>query len=151
MEYKREIQLTFLDSNLIISGKINMKKELSEHEAKLYSPVSLAFLGDSVYELWIRNKILLQANMPSEKIHEIKVKYVCAEYQAEAADRLFEILTEDEKAVFMRGRNAKGISYPKHGTKSEYRKATGLEAVLGYLYLTGNVERTEYLMNVITE
>lgn len=128
-----------------------MANNLSSHEAKLYSPLSLAFLGDSVYELWIRNHLVLKANMQAKKFNLCKVKYVCAEYQATACEKILSVLTETEVSVFKRGRNAKGISVPKHATESEYRKATGLEAVLGYLYLLGDENRIDFLMNIIFE
>ena len=122
---------------------------LTGHEAKQYSPLSLAFLGDSVYELWVREKLLREANMPPSKFSRSKVTYVCAEFQAEASDKILPLLTEEETAVFKRGKNAKGISPPKHATFLEYKKATGLESLLGYLHLCGDNERINEILSFI--
>lgn len=113
---------------------------LSEQEAKQYSPLTLAFLGDSVYELMIRRAMIAQGNMPVKNLHDAKIRLVCASYQAVASDRL--VFSEQEQAVFQRGRNAVTASaVPKSAKPADYRKATGLEAVFGYLYLSGNSQR----------
>lgn len=122
---------------------------LTSHEAKQYSPLSLAFLGDAVYELWIRNKLVSNANRQPSKLNKDKVSYSCAEFQSSVSDKLLKILTDDELAVFRRGKNAKGITPPKHATLLEYKKATGFEAVLGYLYLCGNEKRIDEILSFI--
>ena len=130
-----------MDLNLTISGKNHdFYHALSEQEAKQYSPLTLAFLGDSVYELMIRRAMIAQGNMPVKNLHDAKIRLVCASYQAIASQRL--VFSEQEQAVFQRGRNAVTASaVPKSAKPADYRKATGLEAVFGYLYLSGNTQR----------
>ncbi len=122
---------------------------LTEKDARQYSPLALAFLGDSVYELKIRSAIVERANMAVRNLHTAKIKLVCAPFQAKAAERLMDDFTEEERSVFMRGRNATGGTVPHNASPAEYRKATGLEAVFGYLHLTGNTERLEALFSAI--
>ena len=81
-------------------------------EAKQYSPLALAFLGDSVYEVMMREHLLLHANMPAGQLHAAKIQKVCAAYQAAAADRIQTILSEEEAAIYRRGRNATGNAIP---------------------------------------
>lgn len=116
---------------------------MTEREAKQYSPLALAFLGDAVYERLVRERLLLEANMPVGKLHELTIKKVCAEYQAKAVDRISYMLTESEADIVKRGRNASGMTVPKHASVAEYRKATGLESLFGYLELIEAKERIE--------
>lgn len=116
----------------------------------MYSPLSLAFLGDSVYEQLVRTELILTANMPAGKLHSLAVKLVCAQYQAKAARYLSgNVFTENEEYIFKRGRNANGINAPKSATNADYRAATGLEAVFGYLALIGHSDRCEELYEII--
>ena len=126
--------------HLIMSGK------MTEAEAQQYSPLTLAFLGDSVYEALVRSALTEQANMPVQKLHSEKIQFVCAGFQARAAERLE--LTEAEQAIYRRGRNA-SVHPPKSADPADYRKATGLEAVFGYLHLTGNTQRMEELFAAV--
>ena len=127
-----------------------MEREyLSEREANTYSPLSLAFLGDSVYDTLVREYLLRIANMPVAKLHSAKVKLVCAEFQSEAYGRLEELLDEKELAVLKRGRNATGNTVPKHADAVEYRRATAVESLFGYLFLTGRTERIYELFDRI--
>lgn len=116
---------------------------MTEREAKQYSPLTLAFLGDSVYERLVRKRLLVNANMPVGKLHELTIKKVCAEYQSKAVDRISDMLTESEADIVKRGRNASGMTVPKHASVAEYRKATSLECLFGYLELIGAKERIE--------
>ena len=120
---------------------------MSDKDALQYSPLSLAFIGDCVYEQMVRTRLILLANMPANKLHKLAVKRVCAEYQAQAVRKWFdeELLDEKELEVFKRGRNSSGIAAPKHSTVNEYRIATGLECLFGFLYLTGKQERLNVL------
>ena len=128
----------------------NMENEkLTEREANTYSPLSLAFLGDSVYDTLVREYLLRIANMPVAKLHSAKVKLVCAEFQSEAYSRLEELLDERELAVLKRGRNATGNTVPKHADAVEYRRATAVESLFGYLFLTGRTERIYELFDRI--
>lgn len=120
---------------------------MSEREASQYSPLALAFLGDSVYDTLIREFLLFKANMPVSKLHSAKIKLVCAEFQSSLYDTLSENLTEKELAVFKRGRNSTGNTVPKHTNAVDYRRATALESLFGYLFLTGQNDRITYLFN----
>ena len=124
-------------------------EKLTEREANSYSPLTLAFLGDSVYDTLVREYLLRQANMPVAKLHSAKIKLVCAEFQSKAYDLVAEKLTEHELAVLKRGRNATGNTVPKHADAAEYRRATALECLFGYLYLTGGNERIRELFELI--
>jgi ribonuclease-3 family protein len=127
-----------------------LNKTLSHAEAAQYPPLSLAFLGDSVYEQLVRTELILTANMPAGKLHSMAVKLVCATYQSKASHFLCDgIFNEQEEYIFKRGRNAHGINAPKSAKNSDYRAATGLEAVFGYLALTGQQKRCEELYTII--
>lgn len=125
------------------------REKLTDREANLYSPLTLAFLGDSVYDTLVREHLLRQANMPVAKLHSVKIKLVCAEYQSRAYDVIWETLSEQEAAVLKRGRNATGNTVPKHADAAEYRRATALECLFGFLYLTGRYERIIELFELI--
>ena len=122
---------------------------LEERDANAYSPLSLAFLGDCVYERFVRERLLREANMPVAKLHSLAVERVCAEYQSAAYDVVLPLLTEAEATVLKRGRNATGNTVPKHADVAEYRRATGLECLFGYLQLCGRTERLTELFEAI--
>lgn len=122
---------------------------LSAEEARQYSPLTLAFLGDSVYEVMVREALLREANRPARELHEQAVAHVRAAYQAGAAERIADMLTEEESDILRRGRNASGISVPKHATPADYRKATGFECLFGYLFLRGETDRLRELFAAI--
>ena len=126
---------------------------MTEKELNQYSPLTLAFMGDAVYETLVRERIVTGANMPVRKLHDLTIEKVCAEFQAAAVKRLTdgELLTEDETAVFRHGRNAGGITAPKHSTVAEYRAATGLECLFGYLHLAGKTDRIREIFDLIWE
>jgi len=123
--------------------------ELSAEQARQYSPLALAFLGDSVYEVMVREQLLREANRPSKQLHEAAVAHVRAAYQAAAAERIAGILTEEETDMLRRGRNASGASVPKSASPADYRMATGFECLFGYLYLCGRTARLAELFAVI--
>ena len=119
-------------------------REFTEKEARLLNPLQLALVGDGVYELFIRNYIL------SENIELTAHKaigYVKAKSQAVIMHEIEDKLTEDESYIYKRGRNAKSATVPKNADVRDYRMATGFEALVGYLYLTGNTERLEFIFN----
>ena len=128
---------------------LSAQAPLTPDEAKQYSPLTLAFLGDSVYEVMVRETLLREANRPARDLHAQAVAHVRAAYQADAAGRIAEMLNEDEADILRRGRNASGISVPKHATPADYRKATGFECLFGYLYLCGEIARLRELFAVI--
>jgi len=121
---------------------------ISKEQARAYSPLTLAFLGDGYYELLVRQRITLEHNMSAQKLHLAAVKKVRASFQAEAVERIAELLTEEETEIFKRGRNATG-AIPRSSNPAEYRKATGLEALFGWLLLIGEATRAEELFEVI--
>lgn len=115
------------------------------------SPLNLAFIGDCVYEMLVRESLVLQANRPVNDLHRESVKYVSAKAQTVAYDKIKDILTEQETAVYKRGRNAKVGHNPKSASQGEYHIATGIEALFGYLYLSEQTERIKELFSVITQ
>ena len=121
---------------------------LTQAQARQYSPLALAFLGDSVYAMLVREYLVREANRPAAKLHEQKIQLVCAAFQAQAIDRLIPLLTEEEIAVYKRGRNANN-TVPRHTSAQDYHKATGLEALFGYLHLLGEQARLEELFAAI--
>lgn len=130
----------------------DMNKEfLSQREANNYSALSLAFLGDSVYDTLVREYLLRQADLPASKLHASKVRLVCAEFQSDVYELLSEKLTEQEFAVMKRGRNATGNTVPKHANAVQYRRATAVETLFGYLYITGEYDRLLELFQIITD
>ncbi|MBQ7573963.1 MAG: Mini-ribonuclease 3 [Clostridia bacterium] len=121
--------------------------EANENPSQL-APLSLAHLGDAVYELYVRNRVIHEhPTMPAHKLHLQTVKYVKAHAQSNSINAIMEILTDDEIAVFRRGRNAKSYTVPKNANLGDYHRATGFEALMGYLYLMGDVERLEFIMD----
>ena len=109
------------------------------------SPLTLAFIGDTVFDLLVREDIICGANRPANDLHNLAVKKVKASAQAEFAEKLMPNLSEKEMSVFKRGRNAKSGHLPKNASQSDYHMATGFEALFGYLYLTGEIERIKEL------
>ena len=114
---------------------------LKHVEAGEYSPLALAYIGDAVYELAIRTLVMNRGNMQVNKMHKKTANLVKADAQAHFYLLLEEELTDAEKAAYRRGRNAKSFTMPKHATMKDYRMATGFEALMGYLYLSGKTER----------
>lgn len=114
-----------------------------------YSPLVLAYIGDAVYEVYTRERILLKnPNMPAHKLHVENIKYVKAHAQSNSVSAIEPMLTEEEQAIFRRGRNAKSGTTPKNADVLEYHRATGLEALFGYLHLKGERERLNELMGI---
>lgn len=106
------------------------------------SPLTLAYVGDAVYEMFARLVVLTEGNAPVNRLNKKARNIVNAKAQAELYFRIADMLTEDEAAVFRRGRNAKSFTTPKNADLMDYRHATGLEALIGYLYLKGERART---------
>ena len=123
-------------------------REFTEKEARLLNPLQLALVGDGVYELFIRNYILSEnIELTAHKIHVKAIGYVKAKSQAVIMHEIEDKLTEDESYIYKRGRNTKSATVPKNADVRDYRMATGFEALVGYLYLTGNTERLEFIFN----
>ena len=117
--------------------------ELPDVDVKSYSPLVLAYIGDGIYELVIRTAVVGQGNRQANALHKKTSTYVKASAQAAMMEAILEDLTEEELAVYKRGRNAKTVSMAKHATMHDYRHATGFEALhlMGYLYLNHQMKR----------
>ena len=115
-------------------------------DVPVLSPLALAFVGDGVYSLFVRERLLAKANRPVGDLHRLAVEAVRAEAQSAAVERLLPVLTEEELAVFKRGRNAHTAR-----TGAEYHRATGLESLFGYLYLDGRTDRLRELFALCME
>lgn len=120
-------------------------------DPKGYSPLALAYLGDAVYELMIRTILVSRKDMQVQKYHKKASNLVKAETQANMIHALLSHLTEEELAVYKRGRNAKSYTMAKNATVSDYRAATGFEALIGYLYLKDELERAVSLVRIALE
>lgn len=118
---------------------------------KEYSPLALAYIGDSVYDLFIRSKVLGRGNRHVTQLHKDSVRFVKAHSQAESAYFIETELSDEEMRILKWGRNAKSNTVPKNADVTEYRMATGFETLLGYLYLDGKLERLEKLMEMAYE
>lgn len=112
-----------------------------------YSPLALAYMGDSILDLLVKKYFVTHSNMQPHKYHVEVSKIVKAVNQADYIDHIMEELSEDELDVYKRGRNTNTHSKAKNATMGQYRKATGLEALYGYLYLKGDMERLQYFVN----
>jgi ribonuclease-3 family protein len=118
---------------------------------KQLSPLNLAFIGDCIYEIFVRESLVTDANRPVNDLHKESVKYVSAKAQTVAFEKIKDVLTEEEMATFKRGRNAKVGHSPKSASEGEYHCATGVEALFGYLYLKGEIDRLKELFKIISE
>lgn len=114
-------------------------------DPNIYSALTLAYLGDSVYEMYVRSHLTADGNHKVNDLHKTATKFVCAGAQAEFYHKIEGILTEEETAAFKRGRNAKSRP-PKNADFMDYKIATGVEALIGYLYVKGETERISELM-----
>ncbi len=126
-----------------------LKTDIKKSDINMMGGLSLAFIGDSVYDLMIRGYVLSKGDARAELLHRSAVKYANAEFQARAAERLLPELTEEEEAVYRRGRNAHSAHTPKNKSEADYHKATGFEALMGYLYLTGKTQGHYELFDII--
>ena len=124
---------------------------LSTQNVNQMNMLALAHVGDAVYELLFRSRLCCEGPNAVDRIHRLTVEHVRAEAQAEAAAKLLPQLSEEELAVYKRGRNAKVNSVPHHANIGQYHAATGLEALFGWLYLQGKAERINELFALITE
>ncbi len=113
-----------------------------------YGVLSLAYIGDSIYEIYVRSFLISKTDQKVNALHKQATKFVCAAAQAEFYHKIAGILTEEEQAVFHRGRNAKSHP-PKNASVSDYRIATGIETLIGYLYLKDNMPRISELMRYL--
>lgn len=129
---------SFIGDSLIKSGLSLEKQDICS-----YSPLTLAYIGDAIYELIIRSMIVTEGNAPVNKMHKRSSSFVKAETQAEFIKYMLdnELLSEEEMRIYKRGRNAQSYTKAKNASVTDYRMATGFEALVGYLYLSGQSER----------
>ncbi|MGL5380185.1 Mini-ribonuclease 3 [Clostridium sp.] len=121
--------------------------EFSKDEARRLNPLQLALIGDGVYEIFIRNYILSNnKELSAHKIHVKAIGYVKAKSQSTIMHNIEELLNEDEQYIYKRGRNTKSATVPKNANVRDYRNATGFEALIGYLYLSGDKDRLSYIL-----
>ena len=113
------------------------------------SPLTLAFIGDTVFDLLVRSELVCEANRPVNALHKSASQKVCAAAQAEGIKKILPLLSEEEEAVFKRGRNSHTGGIPKNASSADYHYATGLESLFGWLYLKGENERIIELFNAM--
>lgn len=123
-------------------------KHMTDKQARELNPLVLAFVGDSVQTLYVRTRLTYTNNGKSGVLHRLASAFVNATSQARAAEEIMPILNDDEQDIYRRARNNHAAHQAKHSTAIDYKKASGLEAVIGYLYLTGRGERLEEILNM---
>ena len=123
-----------------------IKRERSKEEVNMMSPLVWAYVGDGVYELYIRNHLVNTTKMKPHKLHIASIGFVKANAQAEKLKQMQEELTEEEKEIVRRGRNAQNHHIPKNASPEEYMYSTAFEGLIGYLYLTKQDERLQELL-----
>ena len=123
--------------------------ERNETEVNMMSPLTWAYVGDCVYELYIRTELINRTNLKPHKLHIESIKYVKAKAQAEFSQKIYDDLTDEEKDIVRRGRNSENHHLPKNCDVKDYMYATALEALIGYLYLTKKEDRLKEILNKI--
>lgn len=121
---------------------------MQEVDIREYSPLTLAYIGDSIYDLIIKSLVINEGNKQVQKLHQETSSLVQASAQSKMMRTLQEILTEEEHAIYKRGRNAKSVSPAKNQSITDYRRATGFEALMGYLYLKKDMKRLINLVKI---
>ncbi len=121
---------------------------ITEAEARQYSPLTLAYLGDGVYELLVRETLVLQTNRSNGILHREALQYVSATGQSTGLEAILPLLTEEELSIFKRGRNSNATGH-RNSDIIQYKRATGLETLFGYLYLIGKTDRLEELFETV--
>ncbi len=126
-----------------------MDERLEKRKAAQINPVTLAFLGDAVYSLYVRKRLVLSDSGKAADLQRAASKVVSAKGQSEFLEKVLPLLTEEETEIYRRGRNAKKATKSKSASVAEYSRSTGFEAVLGYLHLIGEEERINFLLSQI--
>ena len=126
-----------------------LKIDRTKQEVELMSPLTWAYIGDAVYELFIRNKLINETNLKPHKLHIEAIKYVKAKSQAEKLNEIYETLTDEEKDIVRRGRNTQNHHLPKNSNVQEYMYSTAFEALIGYLYLTKQNTRLKEILEKV--
>lgn len=140
-----------MEESVTILEAIKRNFDCREIDIRTYSPLTLAYIGDAIYDLVIRTIVVERGNTSANNLHKKTVRYVNAGTQAQMIEALLEELSEEERTIYKRGRNAKSYTTAKNATVIDYRKATGFEALCGYLYLTGRQERMLALIRTAIE
>ena len=125
--------------------------QLPDDQIRGISSIGLAHIGDGVYELLVRTWLCAHGKATGRGLHRATVELVCAPKQAALSEKILPLLTEEEHAVFKRGRNANAPSIPQQASRAQYQQATALEALFGWLYLSGRRERINELFNIMME
>ena len=125
--------------------------DLTDDQLRAISSIGLAHMGDAVFEVMVRTWLCAHGKATGKGLHQATIRLVCAESQAEKAEHILPLLTEEEMAVFKRGRNAQVHSVPGHASRAQYGEATALEALLGWLWLKGRRERISELFDRMME
>lgn len=126
--------------------------DMDFEKPNLYPALVLAYIGDAVYEVYVRSRIICEhSTLPPHKLHTESIKHVKAHAQSNSMKVIEPILTEEELAVYKRGRNAKSATVPKNADVSDYRRSTGIEALFGYLHIKGETKRLTKLMKIAYE
>ncbi len=128
---------------------MNFFGSMTEKEAKNLNGLVLAYVGDAVQSLYVREKLVHEHDLKAGALHVLASKEVNAHAQTLLVESVFDRLTEDEQAIFKRARNTKSNHKAKNQTSADYKKASGFEAVIGYLYLIGNADRIKQLLGEI--
>lgn len=140
-----------LENTLALCSYLREQFGIEEVNIRTYSPLTLAFIGDGIYDIIIRTIVVTRANTSANKLHKYTSSIVKAETQARMIELLEEHLSKEEADIYRRGRNAKSYTTAKNASVADYRKATGFEALMGYLYLQDNMERAIELTKLGTE
>ena len=133
-----------------ISGTVN-DFEMNEADVRNLQPLVLAYVGDAIYEAFIRTMLVTGKKANVHVLHKSSVQYVKAKAQADIIHRIHDRLSQDEQDIVRRGRNAKSATVPKNADVSDYRYSTGFEALVGFLYLTNNIARLKEILNYCIE
>lgn len=126
---------------------VKFNEVMEEEKAKRLNPVVLAFIGDAAYSLYVREKLVLSSDYKTGTLQKLSSESVSAKGQAALLNTVRDKFSETEREIFLRGRNAKKPTKSKNATIAEYNLSTGFEAVIGYLYLTGNYNRIDELLS----
>lgn len=129
-------------------NRFNLSK-IQEENVNLVNPLVLAYIGDAVFEVYVRTKVVNDGMLKTNKLHRLSTEYVKAKAQADALVRISDKLTEDELNIVRRGKNANSNTIPKNADVLDYKKATALEALIGYLFLSNKLERLDEIVNFI--
>lgn len=135
-----------MDESINLLQKIKQEFDCKDVDLRTYSPLTLAFLGDCVYDIIIRTVVVERGNRATQGLHKKKSYLVNAKTQKELIESIQNLLTPEEEDIYRRGRNAKSYTTAKNASVGDYRKATGFEALLGYLYLDDKMDRVLFLV-----